>query len=233
MAISRSPSTSGALAMPQVADARVVVLDVALVPEHLARLDVETVQHPRRAERVDPVAVDGGRRARADGVGPLQHPVRRVPLVGPQHLARLLVEGHQALGPVERARLRILLPVEDEHPAVRHRGPREAGPDRRTPRHLQTVIRQAVDDPVFVPDRQPARAAPLGPVVGGQGLRAPHDARQHEHDERETVPAASKSHPVTPFLSDGPWHSIPFRERRGGFRRGADRGRAAARHLAS
>ena len=182
-------------------DAGVVVVDIVLRPDQLARFDIDTTQNPGRADRIHAVAVDRWRGARAAGVRDLQHAVRRGPLVGPQLLPGRLVEGDEALGAVERARLRILQPVENEHAPARHGRSRETGSDRRPPRNLQGGIRKLVDDPGLVPDRQAVGAAPLRPVLGAHRLRPPDDACNDKNGNSGPATGATErsNHPATPF----------------------------------
>ena len=176
-------------------DAGVVLGDVVLAPDHVAGLDVETEQAAGGAGDVDPVTVDGRRGPRAAGVRNHQHAVGGPPLAGPENLAGLLVERHDALGAVERPRLRILQPVEHEHAAVGDGRTRVAGTDRRPPLDLQPLVRKRLDDAVLVPDPEPVRSAPLPPVVRRQRHReqATRDERERQlpYDPHETTSCLS------------------------------------------
>ena len=158
-------------------DARAVLRHVVLPPQHRAGLDVEAEQPPGGADDVDAVAVDGRGRPGTDRVAHRQHAVGRRPLVGPQHVAGLLVEGEHPLDAVEGARLRIFPPIGDEHPAVGDGGTRVPRANRRAPGDLQ-LVRQILDDARLVPDPEPVRAPPLRPVLGGR-------RRGHRHDGQD------------------------------------------------
>ena len=95
-AISRSPSTSGALLTPQVGMGRAVVGGEVGLPADGAGLDIQTQQPPGGAQHVHPIAVDGRGRAGPDGVGGHQHAVAGAPLAAPEHLAGRLVQRQHA-----------------------------------------------------------------------------------------------------------------------------------------
>ena len=172
--------------------AGVVVLDVALAPEEFAGLDVETGEHAGRADDIHPVAIDGRRGARPHSEGSHQHPIGGGPLVRPEHLAGLLIERQDALGPIHRARLRIRCPIGDEDAPVGHRGTGEPGPDRDAPCDHERVG-ERVDDTGLVPDTQAAGATPLRPVVGEDRRHHPGDSH---HDQRDQ-PSPGRGREVT------------------------------------
>ena len=119
--MSRSPSTSGAPLMPHDGTGRVEVLDVVLLPQDPAVGDVEGQQVAHRPERVDPVAVDGRRRPRPDGVGQLEAGVVGLPLVRPEDRPGLLVQREDTRS-TAAVLLRVGTPrVGDEDTPVRHR----------------------------------------------------------------------------------------------------------------
>ena len=78
-------------------DLGAVFLDVIPLPQHLAGLDVQGVQHTGGAEHIDPVAVDGWGGARPGRPCGQQAGVARLPFVRPQDAAGLLVEADDAL----------------------------------------------------------------------------------------------------------------------------------------
>ena len=153
---------------PPGGDEAVVVGDVVLLPQDVAGLDVEAVEVAGGADHVDAVAVDGRGGARADGVREHQHAVGGGPLLHPQHLAGLLVEGEGPLGAVHRPRLGVLGPVGDEDAPVGHRRAGVARVDGHPPCHLQ-LVGQRLDDAGLGPLPAPVLAAPLRPVVGEAG----------------------------------------------------------------
>ena len=127
------------------------------------------------------VAVHGRRRPRADRVADLQHPVRRLPLVGPQHFAGQFVECKRAFGTVECARTVVFGPVGDKDASPGHCRTGVPGTNRCPPGDRQ-LIWKLLDDTGLVPDCESVGAAPLRPVVGGDDDG--HDRGRHKHGSK-------------------------------------------------
>ena len=163
--ISRSPSTSGALANAPGRNGRIEIRDVVLLPEHAPRLCIEREQvaRSRRARRRDHRLTVGVAR------GPIAYTscsrCSRRPFVRPEHGAGALVERENPLdrrGWPRRAR------IGDKHTAAGDGRAGVAGVDGGAPHRGQSAGRKRVDDAGLVPDAEPARAPPLWPVVGNE-----------------------------------------------------------------
>ena len=150
------------------------------LPPHRPVRDVEGEQPAHRPEHVDPVAVDGRRGPRPDGVHQLQPRVVGLPLPRPQHLAGLLVEGEGALDHRRGPRVGAA-GVGDEDPSAGHRGTGVAAVDGGAPRHREAAFGKGLDETGLVEDAPAARPPPFGPVVGVRhGTEAPGGDQQHQ-----------------------------------------------------
>ncbi len=165
-------------------DEHVVLGHGVLLPDHVAGRDVQAEDASRRAEQVDAVAVDGRRGTRAARVAGHQDPVGRGPLVRPQHLAAVFVEGLDAFVPLHRAPLGLHV-VEDEHAAAGHGGAGEAAAHRYPPLDDESFVGKLAEDSGLGPDAEPVGAAPLRPVFGRE-RPSPGQAGQQDAGTQKT-----------------------------------------------
>ena len=155
------------------------------LPDGLTCLSVQARDHPSRTEHVDPVAVDGRRRARAVGELPGDVAVRGRPGLCPQDRSGFLIKRQKTLGTIHDAAAWRLLVVEDKDTSTRHRGSSEPAADRHTPGHLETPLGEPLDDSGVGPDAVSVDAPPLRPVLrvkaGG------HQTNGNEGDTEEAT----------------------------------------------
>ncbi len=165
--------------------AHAVVLRVVLAPHDAAGPGVEADERAARPDDIDPVAIDGRRRAWPGVVADAL--VVRVPLPYPENLPGLLVQAQRALGS--------LLPggsleVGHVHATVRDGRSGEATVQRRAPDDGQSPVRESIQDTGLVPDTATSLAAPLGPVFrrcGDEGrLQDAHRRRQAGGGSRDS-----------------------------------------------
>src|SRR5262249_40645241 len=135
----------------------------AFRPQRLPGVHVQAEQVPFRAERVDAVAVDGRRGARA---GAVVHRINRRVGMRPKDLAGLLVEANPALGPGFRAGFRIgrRRVVGHEHAAVGDGRPGISAMNRRAPANADGLVAERVTDYLLAPDALAVWPEPLRPV---------------------------------------------------------------------
>ena len=166
---------------------RFVLLLQVLRPDHAAIGHGQAEEIPLGAERVDAVAVDRRRAARA---GRIADRVGNRDLMLPQFLPRRLVEAEDALGargglPLEVVPWQLSSGHEigDEHLAICDGHTGVAPGHRCPPQNLRPPGGKLVDNPLFAPDVVALRPHPLRPLVADGDRIQEERAGDHGDDK--------------------------------------------------